>query len=158
LEYDVRYSFGPKIFLALTLALTCSLKFIVRDTANENAHLTVQDSVMAFLARHQFQSKLDGGRIYAVSRDCRLVIRQMVSLGYDLDGVKTMGAREGRLSFIFKGLVYSDLPLGSTVLSHYWTRLQQKIGLDASLNPVLAVAASDSCSLDALPWKEIAEL
>lgn len=158
----MRYSVGPKVFLALMLALTLSLKFTLRDrtTANENGHLTVQDSVIAFLTRHQFQSDStpDGKRIDAVSGDCRLVIRQIIPQGWDLDGVKTIGAQEGQLSFIFKGLVYTDLPLRSTILSHYWTRLQQKMGLNASSNPVLAVAASDSCSLDALPWREIAEL
>ena len=57
-------------------------------------------------------------------------------------------------------MVYTDQPIniGSTTLSHYWTRLQQKLGLDTVSNPVLAVVASESCSLDTLPWKEIAEL
>jgi len=158
----VRYSVGPKLFLALLLVLSVSLKFIFRDTAtaNQNGHLTLQDSALAFLTRHQFQaaSTPDSKRIDAVSGDCRLVIREIIPQGWDLDSAKTLGAHEGRLSFIFKGRVYTDLPLGSTILSHYWTRLQQKMGLNASSNPVLAVAASDGCSLDALPWKEIAEL
>jgi len=156
----VRYSSAPKVLLALTVALTLSLKVIVRDSANENEYLDVQGSLIAFLTRHQFESHgtPSGKRIDAVSGDCRLVIRQMIPQGYDLEGVKTAGAQEGRLSFVFKGLIYTDLPLRSTALSHYWTRLQQMMGLNASLNPVLAVSASGSCSINALPWKEIADL
>jgi hypothetical protein len=158
----VRYSLAPKVFLALALALTLSLKVMVRDTENQKAHLTVQNSVVAFLARHQFQSHgtPDGSRIYATSGDCRLLVSEMVPQGWNLDSINTMGTLEGRLSFVFKGVVYTDHPVSitRTTLSHYWTRLQQKMGLDASWNPVLAVVASDGCSLDALPWKEIAEL
>ena len=156
----MRYSLAPKVFLALAIALTVSLKVMVRDTENQNAHLAVQDLVVAFLARHQFQSHgtLDG--IYAASGNCRLLIREMIPQGWNLDSIKTLDSQEGRLSFVFKGMVYTDQPIniGNTTLTHYWTRLQQKLGLDSVSNPVLAVVASESCSLDALPWKEIAEL
>ncbi len=158
----MRYSFAPKVFLALAVALTSSLKVLVRDTENPNANWAVQDLVTAFLTRHEFESQgaPDGSRIYAAFGDCRLQIREMIPQGWNLDSIKTIAAQEGRLSFVFKGLVYRDRPvsLGRTMLSHYWTRLQQKMGLDAKPNPVLAVIASESCSVDALPWKEIAEL
>ena len=158
----MRYSLAPKVFLALAIALTVSLKVMVRDTENQNAHLTVQDAVVAFLTRHQFQSHgmPDGSRIYAASGDCRLLIREMIPQGWNLDSIKTLDSQEGRLSFVFKGMVYTDQPIniGNTTLAHYLTRLQQKLGLDSVSNPVLAVVASESCSLDVLPWKEIAEL
>ena len=158
----MRYSLAPKVFLALAIALTVSLKVMVRDTETQNAHLAVQDSVVAFLTRHQFQSHgmPDNSRIYAASGDCRLLIEEMFPRGWNLDSIKTLHAQEGRLSFVFKGMVYTDQPIniGNTTLTHYWTRLQQKLGLDSVSNPVLAVVASESCSLDALPWKEIAEL
>jgi hypothetical protein len=158
----VSYSLALKVFLALAIALTVSLKVMVRDTENQNAHLAVHDAVVAFLTRHQFQSHgmPDGSRIYAASGDCRLLIREMIPQGWNLDSIKTLDSQEGRLSFVFKGMVYTDQPIniGNTTLTHYWTRLQQKLGLDSVSNPVLAVVASESCSLDALPWKEIAEL
>jgi len=155
----VRYSLAPKVFLALAIALTVSLKVMVRDT-NQNAHLAVLDSVVAFLTRHQFQSHgtPDGSRIYASSGNCRLAMRQVDPQGYNLDAIKTIDAKEGQLFFVFKGLVYTDQPLASTILSHYWFRLQQKLGLHPSWNPVLAVVSSDSCAMDALPWKELAQL
>ena len=158
----MRYSLAPKVFLALAIALTVSLKVMVRDTETQNAHLAVQDAVVAFLTRHQFQSHgmPDGRRVYAASGNCRLLIREMIPQGWNLDSIKTLDTQEGRLSFVFKGMVYTDQPIniGNTTLTHYWTRLQQKLGLDSVSNPVLAVVASESCSLDALPWKEIAEL
>ena len=156
------YSLAPKVFLALAIALTVSLKVVVRDAENQSAPLAVQDSVIAFLTRHQFQTNgtPDGSRIYAASGDCHLLIREVIPQGWNLDRIKRIDAEEGRLSFVFKGVVYTDQPIsiGSTTLSHYWTRLQQKLGLNGVSYPVLAVAASESCSLDALPWKEIAEL
>jgi hypothetical protein len=156
----MRYSLAPKVFLALMLALTLSLKVIVRDTANEKPPSSLHDSVVAFLTRHQFQSHgtPDGSRIYASSGNCRLAMRQVDPQGYNLDAIKTIDAKEGQLSFVFKGLVYTDQPLASTILSHYWFRLQQKLGLHPRWNPVLAVVSSDSCSMDALPWKEVAQL
>ena len=156
----MRYSHAPKVFLALAIALTVLLKVLVRDTENPNARLAVQDTVVAFLTRYQFQSHSmpDGSRIYAASGDCRLLIEQMFPRGWNLDSIRTLHAQEGRLSFVFKGRVYTDQPIGSTILSDYWTRLQQKLGLHPVSNPVLAVVASENCSLDALPWKEIAEL
>ena len=155
----MRYSLAPKVFLSLAIALTVSLKVVVRDAENQNAPLTVQDAVVAFLTRHQFQSHgtPDGSRIYAASGDCRLLIREVIPQGWNLDSIKRLDTEGGRLSFVFKGMVYTDLPIGSTTLSHYWTRLQQKLGLTAGSNPVLAVVASGSCSLAPLPWKEIAE-
>jgi hypothetical protein len=145
------------LLLALALAVTLSSKLLVRDTATAN---DLDDSVVAFLTRHQFQARRMPGvnRIDASSGDCRLVIRLMFPQGYNLDGIKTSGAQEGRLFFVYKGLVYADPPFARIRLSYYWTRLQQKLGLDTERNPALAVASSESCSLDALPWTEIAEL
>ena len=153
----MRYSLAPKVFLALVIALTVSLKVIVRDAEDpQKPPLAVQDSVIGFLTRHQFQSHgtPDGRRIYAASGDCRLTIREVIPQGWNLDSIKRTDTEEGRLSFVFKGMVYTDLPTGSTTLSHYWTRLQQKLGMTAGSKPVLAVIASGSCA--PLPWNEIA--
>ena len=60
----------------------------------------------------------------------------MFPRGWNLDSIKTLHAQEGRLSFVFKGRVYTDQPIGSTILSDYWTRLQQKLGLNPVSNPV----------------------
>jgi hypothetical protein len=156
----VRYSLAPKAFLALTLALTLFFKVVVHDTAGDNAYLSTQDSLISFLTRHQFQSHsaADTGRIYAGSGDCHLAIARVIPQGYNLDAIKTVFAREGRLSFVFEGRVYGEWPPTTTTLSHYWTRLQQQLGLNAGKKPILAVASSESCAVDALPWKEIAEL
>jgi hypothetical protein len=156
----VRYSLAPKAFLGLSLALTLSFKVVVRDTAGEDPYSSLQDSVVAFLTRHQFQSHgaTDVERIYAASGDCHLVIKQVLPQGYNLNAIKTMIAQEGRLSFVFDGRVYGEGPPATTTLSHYWTRLRQQLGLKVREKPVLAVASSESCAVDALPWKEIAEL
>jgi len=141
------------------IALTVSLKVMVRDT-QVYAPLAVHDAVVTFLSRHQFHLDGNGSLISATSGDCRLLIRGMDSRGYNLDAINVMHAQKGRLSFVFKGKVYLERPINitETTLSHYWTRLKQKLGIVAVSHPVLAVSASGSCALEALPWNEIAEL
>jgi hypothetical protein len=144
----------------MTIALTLSFKIVARDTAGGNAYLNVNDSVIAFLTRHKFQSNgpSNTGRIYAASADCQLIIQQMVPQGYNLDAIKTVIAKEGRLSFVYQGQVYGEQPPANTTLNHYWTHLQRHLGLNAREKPVFAVVSSESCAVDALPWKEIAEV
>jgi hypothetical protein len=159
----VRYSLAIKVFLlALTLVATLSLKVIVRDTASSTNTAPWDHAVVAFLTDHQFQARSVlrsvGVRvIYAGSGDCRLVIRQLLPQAFNLDVIKSKSGEEGRLFFVYKGRIYMDPPLASIRLLHYWTRLEQKLGLETKFNLALAVASSESCSLDALPWLEIAE-
>jgi hypothetical protein len=49
-------------------------------------------------------------------------------------------------------------PFLAPVIDEYWTRVRFKMGLSPSRHPVLAVAASDECTINALPWRELATL
>jgi hypothetical protein len=160
----VKYSLAGNIFFISMLVVTLSLKAMVQDTGKTRDHLTLRDSVTAFLTRHQFethgtQKAISIEPISAISGDCRLLISEMIPQGWNRDSLNT-SSTEGLLFFVFKGAVYTEPPAGieSPALSHYWTRLKQKMGLEASSTPILAVITSGNCSLDALPWTEIAEL
>jgi len=94
--------------------------------------------------------------ISAHSGDCDLQIRE--ALPHKVDSIKTLAASEGQLAFVFKGEMYPDYPEIKARIDHRWTRLQQMVGLAVGWHPVVAVAASDGCSIRALPWTEIATL
>ena len=160
----MRFSLVPKILFTLMLMLTLSAKAMVHDTAKAHDHPALQNSVIAFLTPHGFElngrpDSMQVRPIVASSADCRLEIRELVPQGYNRDRINPVGA-DGRLFFVFKGVVYAKLPSGikSPALSHYWTRLKQKLGFEADLSAILEMIASTDCYLDALQWKELAEL
>jgi hypothetical protein len=160
----VKYSLACKIFFVSMLVLTLPLKAIVLDTSKAHNHVTLQDTVIAFLARHQFETHgapadISIEPIVAISGDCRLEIREMIPQGWNRDRINLTGA-DGQLFFVFKGVVYASLPTGieSPAFNHYWTRLKQKLGLEAKSSSILEVIASRDCSFDGLEWKDVAEL
>ena len=160
----MRFSLAPKILFTLMLVLTLSLKAMVHDTAKAHDHPSLQNSVIAFLTLHGFElsgrpDSMQVRPIVAISADCRLEIREMVPQGWNRDRINPVGANN-RLFFVFKGGVYANRPTGikSPALSHYWTRLKQKLGFKADSSSILEVIASTDCSLDTLQWKDVAEL
>ena len=76
--------------------------------------------------------------------------------GSSRDTVRLMATPADRIVFIFDGQVYSDQPMVLTFLWSSWTSLQNRIGLPASPKVILGIAASQACSLEELPWREIA--
>jgi hypothetical protein len=64
----------------------------------------------------------------------------------------------GRLSYVFDGAVRDHEPFLGPVIDEYLTRVRIKLGLSPSRHPVLAVAASDDCAINTLPWQELSTL
>jgi hypothetical protein len=157
----VRASFGPKLVLAFALALTVPLKAMQLDAAPSTASNRAP-APAAFLARHEFkvswQSDSFGYVIPASSGDCHLQIRNVDHLGINIDAVKHLVSTKAQLRFVFNGGIYSEFPKYEALLGHYWTRVQQRLGYNVSAYAVIAVAASENCSIDALPWIEVARM
>jgi len=146
------------LVLAAALALTVPLKFLVSPV--EPQSVPVDAPVSTFLARHGWQTgvekKIAFPIIHATSGDCRMAIIEMEPRGTNLDRVDTDISKVGPVVFIFEGVLYREPPVRRTLLKYYWSRLQERLGFKGSLTPVLAVATSGKCSIDALPWGDIA--
>lgn len=163
----MKFPNGLKLFLIVALAVTLPLKAFTRDTVKATPWEDAQASILAFFARHGFSARHGfeapgeqrpaGTLIQATSGRCRLLMGQMHHRGLNLDSFDRLAESVGRVVFVFGGTIYRQQPVALTSLDHYWTRLQQRIGLSVAWHPVYAVAATDTCALDALPWTEIAE-
>ena len=56
------------------------------------------------------------------------------------------------MNYIFDGAVHEREPFLAPMIDEYWAKMRIKLGLRPSWHPVLAVAASDDCAINALPW------
>ena len=157
----MKFSRGFKVCLLVTLVVTVSLKTVVRDTVRAKPWDEAQEHILAFFARHGFQARAEqrpaGLFFHATSKDCRLLVGEMAPQGLNRDSINRFAREIGRLVFVFDGVMYPEQPVALTSLDHYWTRFRQRIGLTVDWRPIYAVAASDTCSLEALPWTEIAK-
>jgi hypothetical protein len=156
-----------KLFLIVVLAVTLPLKAFTRDTAKERPWESAQPSIVAFLDRHGFsvrhgfetpdEQRPAEGLMQATSGACRLLIGQMDPNGYNLVAFNRLARSVGRVAFVFNGVVYREAPLARTIADYVWMRLRQRLGLHVYWHPAYAVAATDKCALEALPWSEIAK-
>lgn len=117
-------------------------------------------AVSSFLLQQGFESHVEKrfGTVFirAKAGACRMLIREAAPQGWDRNSIE-MGAKSvGRLSYVFDGTVYTREPFVAPLLQEYWTRARFKMGLSPKRHPLLAVAASDDCTINALPWRELA--
>jgi hypothetical protein len=96
--------------------------------------------------------------VHANIEKCRLLLSEVVPQRWDRSGMELHAQQVGKLSYIFDGAVYEHEPFLTPVIDDYWTRVRKKIGLSPSRHPMLAVAASDDCTINALPWWELGVL
>ncbi len=157
----MKSSHGPKLVLALALALTVPLKAVKLDTGKPTTSDNLRAATIAFLARQGFEPRAQEGSIgfliFASLGDCRLQIREAFPQWWFRDSNTARVPKESRLTFVFDGEFSSDIPVAWS-LNYYWVRVQQRLGLHVSWNSILAVAATHGCSIEALPWSEIADL
>jgi hypothetical protein len=153
----VKSSHGPKLVLALALAVTVPLKAVKLDTGKQTTSHDLRAATIAFLARHGFEPRTQeepiGFLIFASSDDCRLQIREAFPQWWFRDSNTARAPKEARLTFVFGGELSSDIRVAWS-LNYYWVRLQQQLGLQANWKAILAVAASHGCFIEALPWNE----
>ena len=159
----VKHSYGPKLFLAAALALTLALKLLLyhREPAPADAEV-LGEAVAAFLLQHGFESRLEkrfgSVFIHANAGKCRMLISEAAPQGWDRSSIELSAKPVGRLTYVFDGAVHAHQPFLAPMLDEYWMRVRIKMGLSPNHHPVLAVAASDDCAVNALPWWELGVL
>jgi hypothetical protein len=151
--------YGLKLSLAAAFVLTLGLKLLLNGPEPAAAPEVLGQAVAGFLALHGFEPRVEKsfGRIliYANSGKCRMLISKAEAHGWDRSSIEMKAQPTGRLSYVFDGVLYEHEPFLAPVMDEYWTHLRSKMGLSPNYHPVLAVAASDDCSINALPWREL---
>jgi hypothetical protein len=117
--------------------------------------VSVGEAVASFLHQHGFESRVEAGLIHANAGKCRMLISEADPYGWNRSGIELLARGVGRLNYVFDGAVQQREPFLAPMIYEYWTRIGIKIGLTPSHHPVLAVAASDNCSMNELPWWEL---
>jgi hypothetical protein len=156
----VKYSYVPKLFLAAAFALTLGLKLLLYHSESVPADAEMLgETVAAFLVHHGFESRLekrlDSVFIHANAGKCRMLISEAAPQGWDRSRIELWAKPVGRVAYVFDGAVHAHQPFLAPMLDEYWMRVRVKIGLSPNHHPILAVAASDDCAVNALPWWEL---
>jgi hypothetical protein len=155
----VKY-YGPKHFLAAAFVLTLGLKLLLyHGEAAPADPEALGETIASFLLQHGFESRLekrfDQVLVYANAGKCRMLISEAAPQGWNRSSIEIWAKPVGRLSYVFDGAVHQHEPFLAPVIDEYWTRVRFKMGLSANRHPVLAIAASDDCAINALPWREL---
>ena len=154
---DVKH-YTLRLFLAAAFVLTLSLKLLLNQREAPDPAL-FGATVASFLIQHGFDSRLEKrfGHffVHANAGKCRVLVSEVVPEGWDRSTMELLAKPVGRLSYVFDGSVYEHEPFLAPLLDEYWKRLRTKIGLSPTSHPVLAVAASDDCAIEALPWWDL---
>ena len=157
---------APKLLLlgfalALTIVPKALPKFRLDNASPAQAEAAAEIRIIAFLARNGFEAlgeeRKFGRLVQATSGNCRLRLVELDPNGSTRDKVRLVTRQHDRTAFIFDGIIYADQPMVRTALSQSWTRLLNRIGVATPQKMVLGVAASDGCSLEKLPWNEMAD-
>jgi hypothetical protein len=78
-----------------------------------------------------------------------MLITEAAPQGWDRSSIELLAKPVGRLTYVFDGAVHAHEPFLAPMLDEYWTRARIK---SPKRHLVLAVAASDDCAADVLPW------
>jgi hypothetical protein len=149
--------------LAAALVTTLGLKLLLYDRGTAaTGEQNLREAVTGFLVKAGFESHVQNrfGRvfIYADAGKCRMLISEATPQGWDRSSNEIWAKPVGQLSYIFDGAVHVHEPFLAPMLERWWMRLRVKLGLSPNYRPVLAVAASDECAVDSLPWWQLSVL
>jgi hypothetical protein len=155
--------YAPKLFLAAAFALTLGLKLLFYHLVPAPTDPEMLGETLAsFLLQHGFESRLETrfGQVvvHAKLGNCRMLISEAAPQGWNRSSIELQAKPVGRVSYVFDGAVHQHEPFFAPMIDEYWTRVRFKMGLSPSRHPVLAVAASDECMINALPWWELGTL
>jgi hypothetical protein len=158
----VTFLHAPKLLLGLALVFTLVPKALPTFRVGYRAPPPQAEmQIVAFFLAHGFEAYSEqrrfGRLVHATSDECRLRVLEVAPNGSTRDQVRLFATETDRIAFIFSGQIYPDQPMVRTALSYSWTRLQNRMGLPARATAVLGVAASQGCSLEKLPWTELAD-
>ena len=130
--------YTAKAILALTLALTLSVKIAVGPTiAGIGATTRGEAPMAAFLERHGFNvgaplPNIDPPMIPASKAGCTYRITQVDPGGVLRDVLAQLAGPSERLFFVFRGKVFVSQPTWATFLDYKWRRLLGYVGLPAA--------------------------
>jgi len=149
--------------LAFAFALTLALKLLLyREEPPPADSDVIAETVAAFLVQQGFESRLEKRfstvLIHANAGKCRMLISEAAPQGWNRSSIELRAKPVGRLFYVFDGAVYAHEPFFSPLLDEYWARVRIKFGFSPKPHPVLAVAASDDCTVSELPWRDLGVL
>ena len=93
--------------------------------------------------------------IRATTGTCRMHVMETSPEGWQRDLIRKRAQATDRVFFIFRGKVYTDQPTWQTATAAWWSRGLQKLGFRRHITPVIAVAASQLCNAERLPWDDL---
>jgi hypothetical protein len=94
--------------------------------------------------------------IKATTDSCRLLVARLTPDGSNRDLIRSLTNDPDRQFVVFRGDVYTHLPVFWTVTYYLYSRFLRELGLIRDIAPVIAVGANSSCNTDRLPWRELA--
>jgi hypothetical protein len=155
--------YGLEHFLAAGFVLTLGLKLLLyRAEAPPADPEALGEAIASFLLQQGFESRLEKrfGQVlvYANAGKCRMLISEAAPQGWNNSSIELLAKPVGRLHYVFDGAVQERESFLAPVVDEYWTRVRLKMGLSHSRHPMLAVAASDDCGVDSLPWWQLSVL
>jgi hypothetical protein len=121
----------------------------------------LKDDLISFLERNHFDVVVTDMMvnytpvIRASTSTCQLQVARLTQDGSNRDLVRHFAAGTDRSFIVFRGTVYTEQPVFSTVLHYLWSRFLRELGLSRQISPVIAVAANSSCKAEQLPWGEL---
>jgi hypothetical protein len=148
--------------LGIALAVTVPWKLSDLTAFKEPLSHNLQQASAAFLTRYGFEVKIGnsfGSPVVDAQRNnCRLQIRQTVAAGFNVDAIKELAPKDAQLVFEYRGKLWKNHPTVHATISEIWSRLKWQLGLDNMWLPVISIATVGACSIETLPWDELASI
>lgn len=111
-----------------------------------------------FDARVTETSRSPRAFVEATGGDCRIIAGEYPPQSTLLDVYRDLAAPVGRLRFAHRGRLHDQEPKVLGLFDSYLWRELRRIGIRTPRKPVIAVAASPGCTIENLPWTEVAAL
>ena len=156
----MKFSARHNIALAATLAISLAGK------AASNRPVPLADQQFfaerlegalqtASLKRFDRSDFADGIAVSAKNASCEVWATEYTPYGTMADVISSRAASVGELTYVYKGEVHYKPPKMEPLLAFYWWRELKRIGINAPRSPIVAIAASSSCDMSAVPWHEV---
>ena len=143
--------------IALLITLPLKLTFVPQKLSNN-----FEQAIVSLLTEAGFETKI-GNRfgffvINATHNNCRLEIRETVAQGYNADAIEADLPNDAQFVFEYNGKLWAKLPTLRATISGLWSRFEWQLGMDTWWSPMISIAAVGPCSIETLPWDEVASI
>jgi hypothetical protein len=142
--------------IALILLVAVAWKIAIPSDDDND----LRDHLVEFFERHHFDVVVKDDMnimpiIEANAGSCQLRIARFTPDGSNRVLIQRLAVGTDRLFIVFRGRVFTRLPIMWTVINYYWSRFLRELGLIRHITPVIAVASNSSCNAEGLPWDEL---